>query len=492
MILMAITWLLLGMILGAVAFFAGGFVVSLVGGDDVQDKVGRWYVDMAMAAQRNAALVVRETGQLAITSVQFDPKFGGDRAVIGGVMGHWPDPLEVKSTLAGKPFGIAPEGAAAYISPIMAEIGEVGSDRLDSGQLGQEVDSKGNEKVKLDFKIAENPQIMDLRAALSFLEGSCKRRWGSVANKFGQLSQEKFHERFSLGQSMLWMGAFALGVGLGFIVIKYGSGAADGGSVSVPMIAMSGLLAMPDEDNILTSTTAKMVYVGVAAVILAVAVVGIAFAGWGVWSAVAAAVGLVVGLSAPWIYVRVLFTPALAGMISAAFFILAQVTFGAGALVRRDDGGYEWVRLQQDDSGLFAELSNGSRVDIDGEVADLPNVAWAPLAIAEQKTEENMSQWTVGDDWRDSRPDPQSHGEEMVDTPLAIADGGDDSGWHLDSSKLNRWTRGSAGNELPRNGVRKALEEDGGQQQISPLITMIGAGVLSVVGFGSTALVLML
>ncbi len=134
-----------------------------------------------------------------LTRVQFDPKFGGDKSVIDGVAGHWQDPLEVKSTLSGKPFGLGLESASAYVSPLTAEIGKEGVDQLEDGKLGSATDSRGQEEVMLDFSIPQKPQILDLRAATKFLEGSCKRRWGQVANRFGQLSQEKLPRPFLVG-----------------------------------------------------------------------------------------------------------------------------------------------------------------------------------------------------------------------------------------------------------------------------------------------------
>jgi hypothetical protein len=138
---------------------------------------------------------------------------------------------------------------------------------------------------------------------------------------------------------------------------------------------------------------------------------------------------------------------------------------------------------------LYTVLSSGRVVRIDGTRDDLPTVAWAPLAVVEEKTDRNMARFTVDETFRTTRPDPTADGE-MIETPLALADGGD--GWHLDSSKLERWARGTANAELPRNGRRKALEEKGGEQRISQLVTMIGAAVLAVLGFGMTAGVLLL
>lgn len=240
--LIAFTWLMLAGLLGMVAFFGAGLVAAVVAGSGTRDWIGRWYIDMGQAAFRDSALAVRETGSLTLTTVSFDPKYGGDRSTIDGVAGHWNDPLAVKSTLSGKQFGIGLESASCYISPLAAEFGAEGARRLESGELGPQGGDGSSEEVVLDYSVPDLPQVLDLREARKFLKGSCKRRWGELGNKWGELSQEKFHENFSVGQSLLWIGSFAAGVGLGFLVIRYGTGGGGGGGVEVPI--QIGLLAL--------------------------------------------------------------------------------------------------------------------------------------------------------------------------------------------------------------------------------------------------------
>jgi hypothetical protein len=292
------------------------------------------------------------------------------------------------------------------------------------------------------------------------------------------------------------MGAFALGVGLAFVVMKYGASGGGGGGVTVPVMVGGVFVAvlpagLEDLKAMLASTTAKLTYLGAASLSFGLVLAIAAGAVWGIWSGAAVVIGLVLGVSGPWLYVRVLFSPLGGGLVGTAFFILGQLTFGGGALVRRDDGAYEWCRLRDDTEGLYARLAAGRRVPIDGTRDDLRKVAWAPLAVVEEKTDRNMQQFTVDEsEFQTTRADPAGGDGDMVATPIALADGG--PGWHLDASKLERWARGSGGSELPREGRRKALEEKGGVQQISQLVTMLGAGVLMVLGFGLGAVVMML
>jgi hypothetical protein len=234
--LLAFVWFLLALLVGASAFFVSPLVAGLIGGASLRDRIGRWYVDLGQAAMRNTALAVRETGSLELTTVSFDPKYGGDKSTIDGVVGHWNDPLAVKSRLAGKEFGIGLESASCYVSPLAAEFGAEGVRRLEAGWLGSHQTDEGTEEVTLDYSVPTDPQVLDLRNAGAFLKGSCKRRWGTLANKWAEMSQEKFHDRVSLGQSLIWIGSFALGVGLAFLVMKYGAGGGGGGGTTIPIM----------------------------------------------------------------------------------------------------------------------------------------------------------------------------------------------------------------------------------------------------------------
>ena len=221
-LLMAAVWFMLALIVGLTAAMTAGLITSLVA-DELSEAIGEWYIDMAMASIKDAALVVGETGGASIVATKWDPKFSADVATVGGEKGHWQDPLQAKSSLAGKPFGIAPEGYAAYISPVVAELGKEGKRALDNGSLGPQ--DGDNSEVALTYWIDEQPQVVDLRNAAKALRGSCKRRWSIVAEEWGRISQEGFHSRISGKQTLMIIAAFAVGVGLAFVLVKYGGDA---------------------------------------------------------------------------------------------------------------------------------------------------------------------------------------------------------------------------------------------------------------------------
>lgn len=232
---MAATWFLLAAILGSVAFFTAGLVTSLFA-DELSESIGAWYIDMAQSSIKNSALVVGETGGLSITKPQWEPQFSADVAKIGGEAGHWQDPLDSKTSLAGKPFGIAPEGWAAYITPNLAALGKHGKRALENGTLGPQDEGE----VRLDYTIPETPTVLDLRQASKALMGSCKRRYSIVAEEWGKISQEGFHQKVSTKQTMILIVAFAAGVGLAFLIFKYGPAGGGGGGGST--IALPGMV----------------------------------------------------------------------------------------------------------------------------------------------------------------------------------------------------------------------------------------------------------
>jgi hypothetical protein len=233
--IMAATWFMLSFVLGAVVFFTAGLITALFA-DELSESIGAWYVDMAQTARKNTALVVGETGGLSLVSPSWEPQFSGDMAKIGGEAGHWQNNFNVKTSLSGKPFGIGLQGYSEYISPSLAEIGKRGKEQVENGALGMQ----GNGEARLDFTINQNPQIVDLRHASKALMGSCKRRWSIVSERWGQISQEGFHEKVSAKQTFMLIAAFAVSVGLAFVIFKYGPAGGGGGGGST--IALPGVV----------------------------------------------------------------------------------------------------------------------------------------------------------------------------------------------------------------------------------------------------------
>lgn len=220
--------------------------------------------------------------------------------------------------------------------------------------------------------------------------------------------------------------------------------------------------------------------VGVTGVVI-VAFVGTALLLNGLYAAVAFAVALFIGVSAPLLGVIILKDGfPLGGILATWLAILAQFVLGKGAVVRREDGGYEWHRLVETANGYGVTLDDGTAISIDGDRGDLYRFGGRPLAILEDKGR-NVEQYTV-------REEPPETAEESTREMRAGVDVHHPERLRSDTvlvslKQLAQPAAGSAGPALARRGREKALEEAGGEQSIGTFWLMIATGGLAVLGF---------
>ena len=222
--------------------------------------------------------------------------------------------------------------------------------------------------------------------------------------------------------------------------------------------------------------------------LLFLALVVFAASGWGLFGAVAFVGGAILGLSGPPLAI-LLFRDGLPlnGLIGTGLVICAQVAFGRSVLVRRDDGTYEWTVLRGDWAGPYCELSDGRQVPVNGERGELFSFGFGQLAVTEDKTDRNMDEWTTPDTPGASNQ-PVEHRAGMPIVPPKR----EGNGWLVTHAAIQRVIRGSASSHLIRRGRDKALDEEGGTQQVSQLWVMGFASALLVGGFilGYGALIL--
>jgi hypothetical protein len=238
MVLMLVTWALLGLIIGAASYIIVPWTLAVLGGVEMRDKVGRYYIKQMQTVLGDSALIARRQGGLALRPVSFDSEFGADRVNVAGEDGHLSDDLNLKSRLAGQGFGIGLESHPAYISPLFAEFVEQARDAVHRGRVGVR-----NEAARLDFEIAPTPTVPDLRNTTEILAGNARRRYGVLANSWAEKSQEKFGRRISIGQTLILIAAFGLGSGMAILAMRYGTGGGGGGGINVPIqIAVDALL----------------------------------------------------------------------------------------------------------------------------------------------------------------------------------------------------------------------------------------------------------
>jgi len=237
MVLLIVTWALIGLIVGAAGYVLIPWALALLGGVEMRDKVGRYFISQMMTVLGDGALVARKQGGVSLASVSSDPDFDADRVAVNGETGHLSDDLNLKSRLAGGRFGIGLESHAVYISPLFAEFAERASDALHRGRIAVRTDGAGERAAsRLDFEIDATPTVPELRQAYHIFDGDGRRRFGVLAESWAQKSQEKFGRRISIGQTLILIGAFGVGSGMAILAMRYGTGGGGGGGTTIPIM----------------------------------------------------------------------------------------------------------------------------------------------------------------------------------------------------------------------------------------------------------------
>jgi len=222
-------------------------------------------------------------------------------------------------------------------------------------------------------------------------------------------------------------------------------------------------------------------------VLLVTAFAAVAWLGWGGLSALLFGIGFVAGISALPLAILVLRDGLpLGGVIGQGLAIIAQISFGKAALVRREDGQYEWGALRKDTAGHYVQLDRGDRLDVAAEDGDLYSFGLGKLAVVEEHGD-NLTPYRETEVSGDSDQPVDYRAGYPVVPPQR-----EDGGILVSLANIQRAVRGSASSTLVRRGRDKALDEQGGTRQLSPLWTMAFATILLLVGFGMTAGVLML
>jgi len=236
MVLLIVTWALIGLIVGAASYVLVPWALALLGGVEMRDRVGRYFIKQMQTVLGNSALIARQQGGVSLTSVSFDADFDADRVTVAGKAGHLTDSLNVKSRLAGEGFGIGLESHAIYISPLFAEFAEHAERAHDRGRLRPNA-----ETPRFDFEIPTSSTVPDLRKATRILDDDARRTIGVLAESWAQKSQEKFGRRISIGQTLILIGAFGVGSGMAILAMRYG-GASSGGGGGTTLPIMLGVL----------------------------------------------------------------------------------------------------------------------------------------------------------------------------------------------------------------------------------------------------------
>lgn len=496
-----------------IAFFAGvglyivmPWTAAKIAGDDWVDAVAQKYVWLAQSAARKSAIVERD-GVLELVSKRYDPDIKGDKDSKHDTR-HHQDGFDVLSRMSNKSFGLALSDRSEYVSPLLAELGERFWRAREEGEIGEVVQTKnGAECMKDGVIVDDRSKMVDLGRARHATTGSADPESGHESYINTQISQEKFNQKLSTGQTfMIILGLVGSFVATVMALNYTGGESAEATSPSQNTTTLSYLAAL------ISAAGGKTIGRKTGAVIYALGWVLLVpvMAGLFVGPVMAVLLALLtysvagfipftIGLMGPSI-------PAALGIIMArGHWILAQLTTGGGCITRRETGEYEYTRLErapdsveeqrelfgdeiEDEDDLydfFVRLVDGTVLGVDGSEGDLYRFAWAPLGITEEKGEENMGPITDqppanvatdgGTNQRIRTKNKRMGYHALLPTP-------DEDEWIVPGPQFYGWCRNTAESGPVEEGRDKALRDHGGEQQLGAKWFMICVLLATVMG----------
>jgi len=351
--MMFLVWLGLAFFAGLALFIVTPWTAAKIAGDDWIETVSGAYVWLAQTAAHKSAIVVRD-GSLELVSKRFDSEILGDKDQEHGDPRHHRDGFSVLSRLKNKSFGVAVHDRAEYVSPLLAEIGEKAWRAKESDEIGKAGDGKMRDGILVD----KGSKLVDLARARHLTTGDADPEDGHESYLWTEISQEKFNEKLSFGQTMvIVLGALGSMVTMFYLTSQTGgaAGGGGGGGGTAPQavnntttVSILFLLAALDINALATKDTARKL--GAVAWVIGWIVIwpltalifeGMVMAALVLVIMTAVAMVLPVGIA--------LFGPSIPksiGIILArGLWILAQLTVDRGVLVRRETGEYEYRKL---------------------------------------------------------------------------------------------------------------------------------------------------
>ena len=474
--LYAFIWAAIGFLLGLCFIIVVPWTAARIAGRDWIEAVSNKYIWFAQTAARRSALIVRD-GDVTLVPKRYDSDLKADKDSSTGDKRHHRDDFDVIGRLSNKVFGIGLTSRDAYISPLLAELGEAAKRAKETKEIGPTEVSGTNDKFVDGIHIPKRSQLVDLSAARYLTTGSSEPESGQEAYKKTKISQEKFHEKVSFGQGMLIILAAVGSMGVAWFGASRGGSSPNTSAVNETTLSLLALLAVPYIEQVKIdvpwSKIAAWLYIGVWVIgipLIAAVTYGIGYAALVIVLMVVTAVGLAgfIALFGPSMPVAI-------GMaLASGFWILAQLTVGRGVLVERDTGELEHRMLSKApadaDHDFETVLSDGKVLPIDGSKGDLIRFAWAPIGAVAEKSVENMD--SISED---------IPGEAATDGGTVLPDNlrmdyqpehrvADDDHWLVTLPHLWPLCEDTAESQAVRQGRQKALTEHGGEQQISMLV----------------------
>jgi len=234
MLFTLLLWLTLGVFIGLGIFFTGGFLTLALDRPGLQYRVAAYYSTLAHKLLGRSVLVERGT-EFDIFSATHEAGKNADRFSLDGDTVHVTNDTGLLSHVYKKPFGlVAPpeDDAASYVSPEIAEFGEIEVQRREQNAL---VDEDGQYVSDLELP-GTRPTVTLREFVAAMLPGSRSLADLSETEEIYKQSQAGFRDSKSV-QLMIILIAFGVGSGLAWLVLTNAGGAAPT-NVGVPSLGL--------------------------------------------------------------------------------------------------------------------------------------------------------------------------------------------------------------------------------------------------------------
>ena len=509
--MMFVVWGMLCFFAGVAIYLVMPWTTARIAGDEYAEQVAKYYVWLAQGAVVKSAIVERD-GILDLVRKKYDADMKGDKDSTHGDR-HHRDGFDVLNRLSNKSFGLALSDRGEYVSPLLAELGGEFWRAREDGDIGTVIEHNGDEYMKDGVIVDDRSKLVDLADAKHLTSGSASPESGADSKEKTKISQEKFHQKLSFGQQLTVALTFSACFAVVFAALVFGPSVDDGGAAT-------------DAGN---QTVVSFLFLAYASPWLLQ--VG-RFALAGLWALVWVLLIPVTAfflLSPMWAIVATFLTWTFAIAIPAACafsliphmfgaslavarinWILAQLANGAGCLIRRESGEYEYARLRDlpedvveqrqilgdydldEPFNWYVQLNGGTRLGVDGSRGDLYRFGWAPLGITEEKGPENLgaiSETPNATVRSDGGEDARTHVGTSNRRPegtgyrayLPVPKQGE---WMVAGPQLASWCRNTAESVLIERGRDQALRDYGGQQQMGDLWFVLIVLMAAVFGGG--------
>lgn len=226
-------WAVAGWLIGILMFFVVGLLTK-AGDYELRNKAANYYSELAMKLLDRAALFERGTGY-DIYKTEHDADKNADKIDVEGNTAHVSNESGLLSTLHKRTFGLVPppeEDVAVYVSPEIAELGEVEAERQEKDELmedGQYVSEVNLQPTRPMVRLREFARKMVPESRSLWDLDETVELYKQSQALFGESKTQQF---------MILIVAYGAAALLSWLIMTNAGGAVPDNGISVPSIGV--------------------------------------------------------------------------------------------------------------------------------------------------------------------------------------------------------------------------------------------------------------